>query len=105
MMIPGQNSTGDTRLRGRWLILARLVWILLVILYLSSFLASLPVYFALLQKPCQATSCASGQLNVATLDWLSALGFSTSEYALFFILLNVIVALVCVALGLLLLTR
>ena len=104
-MRPEQNSTGDTRLLGRWLILARLVWIALIILYLSSFLASLPVYFALLQKPCQATSCASGQLNVATLHWLSALGLSTSEYALFFILLNVIVALVCSALGILLLTR
>jgi hypothetical protein len=105
MMREGQNSTDDTHLRGSWLILARLVWIVLVMLYLSSFLASLPVYFALLQKPCQASSCASGQLNVATLHWLSALGLSTSEYALFFILLNVIVALVCVALGLLLLTR
>ena len=102
---PGQDNADDTRLRGRWLALAWLVWGALVILYLSSFLASLPVYFALLQRACRATSCASGQLNPDTLQRLSAFGFSTSLYSLFFIFLNVLVALVCVALGVLLLTR
>jgi hypothetical protein len=102
---PGQNRAGDTHLRGRWLVFAWLVWVALVILYLSSFLASLPMYFALLHTACRATSCAWGQLNPDTLQRLSALGLSTSLYSLFFILLNVIVALVCVALGVLLLMR
>jgi hypothetical protein len=32
----GQDSTGDTRLHGRWLVLAWLTWVILVMLYLGS---------------------------------------------------------------------
>ena len=102
---PGQDSTGDTRLRGRWLVLAWLVWVALVILYLSNFIASLPVYFALLQKACRATSCAFGQLNPDTLQRLSALGISSNLYSLFFIMLNIIVILACMMIAILLLTH
>ena len=34
----------DTRLQGRWLLLARGLWLILVILTLAIFFASLPVY-------------------------------------------------------------
>src|SRR6266705_2441332 len=36
----------DTRLQGRWLLLARAGWVVLVVLTLTIFFASLPVYMA-----------------------------------------------------------
>ena len=42
-------SNDNTRLRGRWFLLARAGWIVLAILTLAIFFASLPVYIALLQ--------------------------------------------------------
>ena len=41
-----QRPTG-TRLQGRWLPLVRLAWVVLSVLALSIFIASLPVYFAM----------------------------------------------------------
>jgi hypothetical protein len=38
----------DTRLQGRWFLLARVGWGALVVLTLAIFFASLPVYLALL---------------------------------------------------------
>jgi len=46
------------RLQGRWLVLARGLWITLVILTLAIFFASLPVFLALLQTPCTGTACS-----------------------------------------------
>jgi hypothetical protein len=40
----------NTRLRGRWLVLLRLAWMVLSVLALILFIASLPVYFASQQK-------------------------------------------------------
>src|SRR2546421_10054051 len=40
-----QQKEADTRLRGRWLLLARMIWLTLVVLTLSVYLASLPEYF------------------------------------------------------------
>src|SRR5690242_13484044 len=44
------KSTAGTRLRGPWLPLLRLVWIILSIFALIIFIASLPVYFSSQQK-------------------------------------------------------
>lgn len=41
------QDTTDTRLQGRSLVLARVVWFMLVILWLLVFIFSLPVYIAL----------------------------------------------------------
>jgi len=51
------NAT-QMRLQGRWLVLARGLWITLVILTLAIFFASLPVFLALLQTPCTGTACS-----------------------------------------------
>ncbi len=45
-----QHRTTGTRLQGPWLSLVRLVWVVLSILALILFIASLPVYFASQQK-------------------------------------------------------
>ncbi len=51
------------RLSGRWIVLARGAWITLVILTLVIFFASLPVYVAQLQTPCDGAACEYQQLT------------------------------------------
>ena len=46
------QDTEDTRLHGRWLVLARVVWFILVALALLVFIFSLPVYIAQLSSVC-----------------------------------------------------
>jgi len=53
----------SARLHGRWLLLARGLWLTLVVLTLAIFFVSLPVYLALLQTPCAGPACQWQQLT------------------------------------------
>src|SRR6266550_9417873 len=74
-MTESRERLSSARLYGRWLMVARGVWITLVILTLAIFFASLPVYIALLQTLCAGTECVSGALltpfasRCAQRDW------------------------------------
>src|SRR6266568_561416 len=58
------SSMADTRLRGGWLVLARVVWGAVVVLALGLFIASIPTTFAALHMLCTAPSCTtSGPLH------------------------------------------
>src|SRR5260370_20534327 len=72
-----------TRLHGRRLVLARVVWVGVVVFTLSIFLLSLPAYFAQLQTVCVGVTCvyAYGQLTPGTAQALQNLGFSIGGYA------------------------
>src|SRR5580700_8369795 len=72
-----------TRLHGRWLVLARIVWVGVVIFTLSIFTLGLPAYFAQLQTVCAGDTCvyAYGQLTPGTAQALQNLGLSTGGYA------------------------
>ena len=64
-------STVNKRLHGRSLQLARAVWVVLVILTLTIFFASLPAYIDLLHTPCVGLACGYQQLSpeqAATLE-------------------------------------
>ncbi len=69
------------RLHGRWLLLARVGWVALVVLTLAIFFASLPVYRALLQTPCAGAACEWQQLTPGQVETLRAIGLSLSDYA------------------------
>jgi hypothetical protein len=77
------RSAEGTRLHGRWLVLARIVWVAVVVFTLSIFLLSLPAYFAQLQIVCAGVTCvyAYGQLTPGTAQALQNLGLSTGGYA------------------------
>ena len=40
------NAQADTRLQGRWLTLARILWIVLAVFYIGAYFAALPTYLA-----------------------------------------------------------
>jgi len=88
----------DTRLHGRWLLLARGIWITLVVLSLGTFFASLPVYMARKQTLCAGTECTSGVLlTPSQAEVLKGIGLSLSDYAasnVAFTLATIVVCLV-----------
>ena len=88
----------ETRLHGRWLVLVRSAWVLLVLFTVGLFVASLPVYFALFHTVCSvATQCASGQLSTKTATVVYALGLSLNAYAAIGISLKAVFLLVWLA--------
>ena len=75
------RSEVDIRLCGRWLVLARALWVVIAVLTLGLFIASIPNYFAFLHVICTgaiATCRNNGQL---TPDDLRTLGLSLDFYA------------------------
>jgi hypothetical protein len=93
----GQRSHAlDTRLHGRWLLLARGVWLALVILTLGIFFASLPVYLAQLQTPCAGPACASGVfLTPEQVGVLKGIGLSLGDYAAYTVTLTLALVVIC----------
>ncbi len=86
-------ADSDARLRGRWLFIARGAWILLVGLTLAIFFASLPIYLAQLQTPCNGDNCEYQQLTVSQAEALKRIGLSPDTYATY----TLSFAFVCIA--------
>ena len=101
------SNTTNTRLTGSWLLIARVVWLVLVVPSLGLFLASLPVYYQQLQTACvdAATCYTTGALSAQEQQALSTLGFSASGYATLVTLLSVITTVVWCGIGLLIFWR
>ncbi len=97
VMTESRERHSYARVPGRWLLLARLSWVALVVLTLTIFFASLPVYLAQLQTPCTEIACEYQQLTHVQAETLKGMGLSLGEYAAFTIaiaLASVMVSLV-----------
>ena len=96
----------ERRLRGRWLLAARLAWVVVAVSTLAVFIASLPVVFAELEGLCTAAVCVSRQLSPAQARTLQqAFGLSLHSYATVSLVLLVISSAVWLAIGCLLFWR
>ncbi len=92
------TSDANTRLTGSWLIVARAVWLALVVPSLGLFLANLFAYDQQLQRACVGPLLCNltGALTARELQALPTIGFSASGYAaLLTISLAIIVSLWC----------
>jgi hypothetical protein len=92
------SYTATTHLTGFWLIIARTVWLMLVVPGLGLFVASLPTYYQQLQRACvdPVTCNLYGSLNAQGLAALTTTGFTMSGYAAFTtIFFTIIVAIWC----------
>lgn len=90
------SSAATIRLSGSRLIMARALWLALVIPSLGLFVSSLPVYYAQIQRACvdPVTCNVTGTLTRKGLQELPALGLSGSGYAaLLTIFFTIIVAI------------
>jgi hypothetical protein len=79
---PDPPGTKGTRLQGFWLLIARFVWVGIVVFTLGVFIVSLPAYFAQLQTVCSGVTCVYryGQLTPSTAHALQNLGLSSGLY-------------------------
>jgi signal transduction histidine kinase len=95
----------ETRLHGRWLLLARVGWVVMVVLTLVIFFASLPGYVAQLHTPCAGSVCAYQQLSAEQVEVLQGVGFSTGDYAAYTIALTLAIMVVCLVVSTLIVWR
>ncbi len=85
------SSMADTRLRGGWLVLARVVWGAVVVLALGLFIASIPTTFAALHMLCTAPSCTpSGPLTPDDVRKLQAVGLSIDFYVTYIVVFIIV---------------
>src|SRR5215467_14517976 len=96
---PGE---ADTKLRGRWLLLARVLWIVLATLSIGLFIAGIPGYYAFLHLICTSGRfiCTNtGQLTPHDLREFQSLGLSLDFFATYQIVLVIVFAVVYAAIG------
>jgi hypothetical protein len=93
------------RVPGRWLVLARLGWVVLVVLTLAIFFAILPVYVAQLQTPCARTACTYYQLTPEQAETLKDFGLSAGDYAAYALALTLASVVVCLVVSTLIVWR
>jgi hypothetical protein len=77
----------DTRLHGRWLVIARLLWFAVVGLVVGIVLASIPTYVAFLHT-LTTNGSAQIQLTLRGVHALHALGLSIDSYAILNVMIN-----------------
>lgn len=94
-----QHSVANARLRGGWLVFARICWFVLAALALVIFVSSLPLYFADLKEVCNSYSCDVGQVHIESALVLHNLGISVGSYAVFALVLTVVIAMVWFVVG------
>jgi hypothetical protein len=94
---PDRTRAGDTRLRGRPLLLARTAWVGVAVLTVTLFVTGIPAEFALLHTPCPIVACSTGQLPPAGLRSLEELGLSLDFFAAYSVAMDVVFATVCSA--------
>jgi hypothetical protein len=93
------------RLHGRGLLLARCLWLTLVILTLTIFFASLPVYIALLQTSCTGSACGFQQLTPEQAGALKGIGLFPGVYTAYTVALTFALAVVCLVVSTLIVWR
>jgi hypothetical protein len=93
-----QQNEMSTPLRGRWLVLARILWIALVVLILAFFVASLPAFIATLKEACTTAACQA-LIAPESVKRIEAAGLSVNFYLTYIYLLFVIFLLAFLAIG------
>src|SRR5713226_4680516 len=101
------SNTANTHLSGTRLIIARAVWLALVIPSIGLFVASLPVYYAQIQRACvdPVTCNVAGALTAKGLQALASIGFSASGYAALFTIFYALIAAIWSGIGFLIFWR
>ncbi len=100
-----REGPSDVQLPGSFRLLARGGWLVLVILTLATFFASLPTYVMLLQTPCAGSACEWQQLTPAQAEMLQGMGLSLADYAVFTLVLALASVVMCLVVSTLIIWR
>jgi hypothetical protein len=104
--IAARSTTAkETRLSGRWLALARVVWLSAAALLIASFLLTLPLTYAQLDQVCTGAACGGIRLRPQDLPTLAAWGLSPAVFAAYGTVLNGLALLTWIVMGVLLFAR
>jgi hypothetical protein len=96
----------SARLHGRWLVLARVLWVAVAVLALDLFFGSLPTYFTYLHIIVKPSPAVFGpQLTANDVRSLQAVGLSLDFYAWFNIIYSLLFLFVYVSAGVVLFWR
>ena len=98
------RKEAEIHLQGAWLVLARIAWVMVSLLAVGLFIASLPSYFAYLHIPTKS-SIAAPQLTPDDIHALKQLGLSLDFYAWLNMSVPIIILLVYVLVGIVLFLR
>lgn len=102
----GRPRHADVRLHGGWLVLVRVGWVVVLVLALVLFIASLPFTFEDARTICASSACSNnGHLTLDEARGLRHLGLSLDFYAIFTIALSVLLECVYVATGIVIFWR
>ena len=100
-------SVAESTFSGYRLVLARVIWLALVIPSLALFVASLPIYAVLIQGPCDGpvTCNIAGTLTVSGMASLAGLGLSPGVYAALMTTFFAMIVVIWAGIGLLIFWR
>ncbi len=98
-------GASNARFHGRWLLITRGGWVALVILTLTIFFASLPVYLTILQTPCAGPACEYQQLTPGQVETLKGIGVPPGAYVVYTVALTVASVVVSLAVSALIIWR
>jgi hypothetical protein len=105
-MTESRERHSYARMPGRWLLLARGVWIVLVILTLGTYFASLSDFMSQLHTPCYGPACAYGmRLTPEQAGALTGMGLSLGDHAAFTVALTLATMVVCLVVSTLIIWR
>ena len=93
-----QNDAPPT-LEGRWLTIARAMWLLITGVGIVMFAVGVRLRFQQLTTTCTGSDCLPQQLAPEALPPMAEIGLTLTQYAVFQIMTPVIFAVVCVAVG------
>jgi hypothetical protein len=82
------RGASGTHLHGRWLILVRIVWLVVVVLSLAISIAYIPLQFAQLHIACVGAACTGQELTSGIVQELHRMNLSVDFYAACFVILN-----------------
>ena len=88
------DATPSTVLHGRWLVIARAVWLAVAALTVTLFVMAVPLRYAELQRVCTGAACVEPQLTLDDVRELQALGLSRDWHATFHVTVEIIFAAV-----------
>src|SRR5260370_10105080 len=95
---PGAHNESETRLQGRWLMLARMLWIALVVLILALFVATIPAFSNDLHNACATAACHT-LIPSYTAQQYRAAGLSVNFTLLYTYVLTVFFSLTFLTVG------
>lgn len=102
--LPARSSPRSTRFTGGWLLIARLVWCVLLLLSIGKVAIGMPIYYAELNSVCMASEeeCSQGNsLTPRQVQVLESAGLSLATYANIGILWEIFNSVIWAGVGLL----